>query len=61
MIMLLDQATPAELQAASLLTGTTMVAFLAAGLVRGRGQMLRMALAGIYLAALLGFVIYAVL
>ncbi len=59
--MLLDQATPAELQAASLLTGTTMVAFLAAGLVRGRGQMLRMAIAGIYLAVLLGLVIYAVL
>lgn len=58
--MLLDQATPAELQAASLLTGTTMAAFLFAGLFPGRGRTLRIALAGIYLAAVLGFVIYAV-
>lgn len=59
--MFFDQATPAQLQTASMLTGATMAAFLAAGLVRGRSRMLRLAIAGLYIAAVLAFIIYAAL
>jgi hypothetical protein len=59
--MLFDQATPTQLQAARLLTGTATAAFVAASLLRGRGRMLRLAIAGLYIAAVLAFVVYAAL
>jgi hypothetical protein len=59
--MLFDQATPTQLHTARLLTGATMAAFLAVGLLRGRGRMLRLVIAGLYIAAILGFIVYAVL
>ena len=59
--MFFDQATPAQLQTARALSGATMAAFLAAGLLRGRGRMLRVAIAGLYIAAVLAFIVYAAL
>nr|WP_294511870.1 hypothetical protein [uncultured Rhodopila sp.] len=59
--MLFDQATPAQLQTASVLSGATMVAFLAAGLLRGRGRVLRLVIAGLYIGAVLAFIVYAAL
>nr|WP_294548589.1 hypothetical protein [uncultured Rhodopila sp.] len=59
--MLFDQATPAQLQTARLLMGTAMAGFVAAGLLRGRGRALRLAIAGLYIAAVLAFIVYAAL
>jgi hypothetical protein len=56
--MLFDQATPTQLQTARLLTGTTIAAFVAAGVLRGRGRIVRLAIAGLYIAAVLAFIVY---
>jgi hypothetical protein len=59
--MILDQVTDAQMQAARILGGATMAAFLAAPLLRGRAQTARMVIAGIYFAGVLGFVFYLLL
>jgi hypothetical protein len=59
--MLFDQATHAQLQTGSVLRGATVAAFVAAGLLRGRGRMLRLAFAGLYIAAFLALIVYAAL
>ncbi len=56
--MLLDQATNAEMQAVHILMGASMAGFLGASLFRRQAPWLRWAIAGVYLAAVLGFVVY---
>jgi len=60
-LMLFDQVTTTEGQAARLLTGAAMAGFLAAGFVRGRARTVQVVVAGIYLVGVLGFVIYCAL
>ena len=56
--MLLDQATGAEMQAAHILLGATMAGFLGASLFRRQTARLRWVITGLYLAAVLAFVVY---
>jgi hypothetical protein len=56
--MIFDQATDAQMQAARIFVGATMVAFLAAPMFRHQAQRLRMAVAALYIAGVLGFVAY---
>jgi len=56
--MIFDQATDAQMQAARIFGGAIMVAFLAAPMFRSRAQRVRIAVAGIYIAGVLGFVVY---
>jgi hypothetical protein len=56
--MLLDQVTDTQLQAARLLGGTTMVAFLAAPLFRRQARNVRIVVTALYIAGVLGFLIY---
>jgi hypothetical protein len=46
------------MQAARIFVGATMVAFLAAPMFRHQAQRLRMAVAALYIAGVLGFVAY---
>jgi hypothetical protein len=57
--MLFDQATDAQMQAVRILGGVTIVAFLAARMFRRQGQRVRLAVAGLYFACVLCFVVYA--
>jgi high-affinity Fe2+/Pb2+ permease len=57
--MLFDQATDTQMQAVRILGGVTVVAFLAARMFRRQGQRIRIAIAGLYFAGVLGFVVYA--
>jgi hypothetical protein len=54
--MLLDQATGAQMQAARILTGATMVGFLAAPMFGRRARLVRIMVAAVYLACVLGFI-----
>jgi hypothetical protein len=56
--MLSDLATRTEMEAAQALMGATMAAFLAACFLRGRGQTIRIIVAALYMAAILGFIFY---
>lgn len=56
--MIFDQATGAQLRAARILGGATMVAFLAARMFRGQAQRVRIAVSVLYIAGVLGFVAY---
>ncbi|HBK05711.1 MAG TPA: hypothetical protein DDZ81_07575 [Acetobacteraceae bacterium] len=56
--MLLDQVTAPQMQTAQVLTGVTMAAFLAASLFGKRAATIRVAVAGLYIAAALGFLLY---
>jgi VIT1/CCC1 family predicted Fe2+/Mn2+ transporter len=57
--MLFDPVTTTEIQAAQLLTGATMAAFVAASFVRGRARMIRTVVLAVYLTGILGFVVYS--
>jgi hypothetical protein len=57
--MLLDQATAGEMQAARILMGATMVGFLAAATFRRQARNLRIVIAGLYIAGVLGFIVYS--
>jgi len=56
--MLSDLATRTEMEAARVLIGATMAGFLAAHLLRGHGQTIRMIVAALYITAVLGFIFY---
>ncbi|HEY4040552.1 MAG TPA: hypothetical protein VGM32_01770 [Rhodopila sp.] len=59
--MLLDQVTETQIQAGRILGGAAMVALLAAPMFRRRAQTIRLIAAGVYIAALAGFVLYFLL
>lgn len=59
--MLFDQASDTQMQAARILGGATMAAFLAAPLFRRRARQVQVAIAGIYIAGVVGFIFYALL
>jgi hypothetical protein len=59
--MLLEQVTESQMQAGRLLAGATMAAFLAAPLFRRYAQPIRWAVATIYCAAVMGFLVYYLL
>jgi hypothetical protein len=56
--MLSDLVTRNEMQAARLLMGATMVGFLVARLVWRRTPMIQFIVTGLYLASVLGFILY---
>jgi hypothetical protein len=56
--MIFDQATDAQMEAARIFGGATMVAFLAARMFRGQAQKVRVAIATLYIAGVLGFMVY---
>jgi hypothetical protein len=56
--MIFDLATETQMQAARIFGGATMVAFLAAPMFRRQAQRIRVAVATLYIAVVLGFVLY---
>lgn len=56
--MLLDQVTEPQIQAVQVMTATTMAAFVAAAFFGKWAAKIRMAAAGLYIAAALGLIIY---
>jgi hypothetical protein len=56
--MIFDLATETQMQAARIFGGATMVAFLAAPMFRHQAQRIRMAVAALYIAGVLGFILY---
>jgi hypothetical protein len=58
--MLFDQATDAQMRAAQIFGGATMVGFLAAPMFRRQAQTIRLVVAALYFAGVLGFVAYVV-
>jgi hypothetical protein len=59
--MIFDQVTNAEMQAARILTGVTMAAFLAARLLGGQARTFRIVIAGTYIAGVSAFAFYLLL
>jgi hypothetical protein len=59
--MLLDQVSETQLQAGRVLGGAAMIAFLAAPLFRRQAQAVRLFVAGVYIAGVLGFSLYYIL
>lgn len=59
--MIFDQATDAQMQAARIFTLVTMAAFVAAPMFRQRAKMVRLVTAGLYIAGVLGFLLYFLL
>jgi hypothetical protein len=59
--MIFQQVTDAEMQAARILTATTMAAFLAAPLFRRQSQAVRIAVAGLYIAGAVAFSAYVLI
>jgi hypothetical protein len=56
--MIFDPATDTQMQAAQIFGGATMVAFLAAPMFRHQAQRVRVAVAALYIAGVLGFLVY---
>jgi hypothetical protein len=56
--VIFDTVSASQMQAARMLTGATMIGFLAARLFRGRAQKIQLAVAGLYITGVLGFVVY---
>jgi hypothetical protein len=56
--MLLDQVSETQMQAASLVMGATMVAFIGSRWMPRYGQSIRLVVAGLYLVGVLGFLVY---
>jgi hypothetical protein len=56
--MLLDQVSETQLQAGRILAGAVMVAVIAAPIFRRRAQMIRLIASGVYIAGVLGFLLY---
>ncbi|MDR3532275.1 MAG: hypothetical protein P4L90_17195 [Rhodopila sp.] len=56
--MIFDQVTDTQMQAARILSGATMVAFLAAPLFRRGARTIRIAVATVYILGVLGFIGY---
>jgi hypothetical protein len=59
--MIVDLATQTQMQAARIFGGATMVAFLAAPMFRRQAQRVRVAVAALYIAGVLGFLVYMLL
>jgi hypothetical protein len=59
--MIFEQATDAQMQAARVFTLATMAAFVAAPIFRQRAKMVRLVVAGLYIAGALGFSLYLLL
>lgn len=59
--MILDQATEPQMQAAQIFGGATMVAFLGARFFRRQAQKIRLMTAAIYIAGVLGFIVYVLI
>jgi hypothetical protein len=59
--MIFEPATDAQMQAARVFAGATMVAFLASRMFRRQAQRLRIVVACLYIAGILGFVVYLLL
>jgi hypothetical protein len=59
--MLLDQVTDTQMQAGRILAGATMAAFVAAPFFRRYTQPIRLIIAAVYLAGVLGFLLYFLL
>ena len=56
--MLFDQISETQMQAGRILAGATMAAFLAAPMFRRQAQAVRLVVAGVYIAGVLGFLVY---
>jgi hypothetical protein len=56
--MLLDQVSEPKMQAGRVLAGAAMVAFLAAPIFRRQAQTIRLVVTGVYIAGVLGFLLY---
>ena len=56
--MLLDQVSDRQMQAAQIITGATMAAFLGARVFGRWANSIRVALTGLYIAAVCGFLLY---
>jgi hypothetical protein len=56
--MVFDQATDVQIRAAQILTGTTMVVFLAARMFGPYAQRVRIVVAALYFAGVLAVVVY---
>jgi hypothetical protein len=56
--MLLDQVSETEIQAGRVLGGAAMAAFLAAPLFHRQAQAVRLVVAGVCIAGVLGFLLY---
>ena len=59
--MIFDQVTEPEMDAARILGGATMVAFLAAPMFRRHAQKVQMVVTGLYIAGVLAFVLYVLI
>jgi hypothetical protein len=55
--VLLDQVTDRQMQAGQMLGAATMVAFFAAPMFRRQAKTIRLVVAGLYLASVLGFLV----
>ena len=56
--MTFSQVTATEMQAARLLMGATMVGLLGARFFKGRAQVVRIAVACVYIAGIVSFIAY---
>lgn len=56
--MLLDQVSDTQLQAGRVVGGAAMAAFLAAPMFRRQAQAVRLVVAGVYIAGVLGLLLY---
>ena len=59
--MLFDHVSPQEMQAARVVTGATMAAFLMASVLGGRARQARIAVAVVYGAAVIATIVYYLL
>jgi hypothetical protein len=59
--MILDQVTDAQMPAGRVLAGAAMVAFLGAPMFRRQAQAIRTVVTCLYLAGVLGFMLYFLL
>jgi hypothetical protein len=59
--MLLDQVTDEQIKAGQIAAGAAMVAFLAAPYFRRYAQPIRLTVAALYVAGVLGFLLYYLL
>ena len=59
--MLLDQVSDTQLQAGRVVGGAAMAAFLAAPMFRRQAQAVQLVVAGVYIAGVLGLLLYYIL
>jgi hypothetical protein len=59
--VILEHVTPQEMQAARIVTGATMVGFLGAPVFGRHAKTARIVIASLYIAAVIGFVLYYLL